>query len=48
MELWEDKLAKVNGLITKFLQEHNIDEITPNRNILNYYFRVKEPESSYW
>ena len=45
MKLFEDKVAKVNDTITKSLQEHNIDEITTNRNILNPYYRVKEPES---
>ena len=45
MKLCEDKVAKVNDTITKSLQEHNIDEITTNRNIFNYYYRVKEPES---
>ena len=43
MELCEDKAAKVNDIITKFLQEHGIDEITTtgNRNILTYYYRVE-------
>ena len=37
MKLCEDKVAKINDTLTKFLQEHNIDRITTNRNILNYY-----------
>ena len=45
MKLCEEKVAKVNDTITKSLQEHNIDEITTNRNIFNYYYRVKESES---
>ena len=47
MELCEDKVAKVNDTITKFLQEHSIDRITTNWDISNQYCRVKEPESSY-
>ena len=44
IETYEIKLAKVNDNISKFIQEHNIDEIKTNRNIINYYNRLKESE----
>ena len=44
IETCEINLAKVNGNISKFIQEHNIDEIKTNRNIINYYNRLKESE----
>ena len=33
IDLCENKLAKANDSITKFMQEHKIDEIVLNRNI---------------
>ena len=34
------KLAKSNDSITKFNEEHNIYEITINKNILTYYNKL--------
>ena len=34
MKLCEDNAAKVNDIITKFLQEHDIDEITSNGTVI--------------
>ena len=36
------KLAKCNDSITKFTEEHEIDEITIYRNILTYYNKLKD------
>ena len=44
IETYETKLAKANDNISKFIQEHNIDEIKTNRNIITYYYKLNDSE----
>ena len=44
IETCETKLAKVNDKISKFIQEHNIDEIKTNRYIITYYYKLNDSE----
>ena len=44
IETCEIKLAKVNDNISKFIHEHNIDEIKTNRNIITYYNKLNDSQ----
>ena len=44
IETCEIKLAKTKNDLAKFLEEHNIDKVKTNRNILNYLHKLKDSE----